>query len=204
MQKTTRQRILEIIQRNQSLSTRDIALILGLTNANIRHHLISLKNDSLIEIIGQKHESRGRPTYIYGLSSLFLGSGMDILCSVLLDECFDNVSENEQKRRLKSLAKRLIGKIGIGRNETRAQKLNELTERLNREHIFTRWQASAFGAQITFLRCPYRQMIDNHPQLCILDNFVLEEYTGLKVEQLEKLIPTNLGPPRCVFQIRET
>jgi predicted ArsR family transcriptional regulator len=204
VQKTTRQRVLETIQRNQALSTHEIGLILGLTNANIRHHIVALKNDSLIEIVGRKHDSRGRPTHIYGLSEQFLGNGLDILSTILLEEYFDQVSESEQRRRLKALAKRLILNLGRGGNGAKSHQLKELTDKLNGIHFFTRWQAGALGAQITFLHCPYSQVIDDNPQLCILDNFILEEYIGLKVEQIEKLAPTLSGTRQCVFQIRDT
>jgi len=204
MQKTTRQRVLEIIQRNQALSTHEIAVILGLTDANIRHHLVSLKNDSLIEIVGRKKDYRGRPTHIYGLSEQLLGNGMDILGTILLEEYVDQVSESELRKRLRALATRLVIKIGRGGKETRSRQLNEMTERLNEIHIFTHWQASAYGAQITFLRCPYGQIINNNPQLCILDTLILEEYSGMKVELIEKLTPTMLGTRHCVFQIQDT
>ena len=203
MHKTTRQKILEIIEKHQAISTQEIGIILGLTKANIRHHLTTLIKYSLIEIVGQIHDSRGRPTLIYGLSGRLLGDGMDILATILLEELQAGVKDDERIVKLKDMSKRLVDKINRSDIDHKSKRLSELVEKLNGSHISIYWQASSSGPQIIFLRCPYARIINEHPELCNFDNFILEEFLGLKVIQISKLTPTSKGTKQCVFQIDE-
>jgi hypothetical protein len=49
--------------------------------------------------------------------------------------------------------------------------------------------------------CPYRRILDDHPELCQLDASLLEYFLDMSVRQIEKLDINAKGLPQCVFLI---
>ena len=204
MRKTTREKILEIIRRRQTISTEELGNILGLTLANVRHHLQILKNESLIEIVSQKKDTPGRPTNIYGLSDRMLDDGRKQLLLIALEELFDSLDEEAKKKKIRKLAASLADKLGRCDSDLGPQQLTLFLEKVKYFHYFPHWQASPSGAQIIFTRCPYKSIINQYPQLCVYDRYILEEYFGVQVDLIEKMVPPNGGTNQCLFQLYET
>jgi predicted ArsR family transcriptional regulator len=66
MKPTTRLRILDHIRKYQTASVKEMSIQMGMSGANIRHHLAVLENNDLIEVVGMRQEGRGRPRQVYG------------------------------------------------------------------------------------------------------------------------------------------
>jgi DeoR family suf operon transcriptional repressor len=66
---TTRRAILNLLKREGSLTAADVAVALSLTPAAIRLQLAHLEEDGLLERDEAPSGRRGRPTYLYRLSS---------------------------------------------------------------------------------------------------------------------------------------
>jgi predicted ArsR family transcriptional regulator len=81
-------------------------------------------------------------------------------------------------------------------------RLTETIENLNQMHYQSRWEAGATGARVILGHCPYAAIIENHPELCRMDAFVLEESLGLSAEQITKLERPGQGMPQCVFLVK--
>lgn len=202
MNTPTRLRIIDYLKKQHAASAKDLGLALGMTRANIRHHLVVLENNELVEVIGQHKEGRGRPKNIYGISHRMLGDGLEELSSALLCEWLGDVPEEIQIAKLESLAARL-GKGFAGTGTTPLpKKLTELVRSLNRLHYQARWEAGAMGARIVLGHCPFSAIIDSHPELCRVDALLLEKsMTGQHVEQAVKLEKIGQGLPQCIFTI---
>ncbi len=201
MHPTTRSRILDYLRKYQAASVGDLSRALAKTGANIRHHLAVLESDDLIEIISQRREDRGRPGSIYGLSRRVLGNGLDELAKSLLTLWSRNATESELEAHLRSVAAQLGGDNPPGRDIFPTQRLSRLVDRLNEMHYQARWEAGVRGPNIILGYCPYAAIIANHPELCRVDAYLLEQWTGSAVEQTGRLQTGAKGFPICAFQV---
>jgi len=202
MMPTTRVRILEYIRRFQTASVAELAHTLGMTGANIRHHLAVLESDGMIEMVGQRKEGRGRPLGVYGLSRRMLGDGLDELVGALFDVWLDGASGEVRKMGLGSVAGRLAGKNTPDSTTAIPRRLTQAINRLNELHYQARWEASAEGPRLILGHCPYKAIVADYPELCLMDGFLLETQLALPVEQTEKLLTSSLGLPFCAFLVK--
>jgi predicted ArsR family transcriptional regulator len=197
MKPTTRLRILDYFRKHQTASVRELSRLLGMTGANVRHHLAILESIDLIEIIGMRKEGRGRPLHVYGLSRQVRGDGLDKLAGTMFDIWLGGMAEEKQDTALRSVAERLAG-ITDGKG-TVTKRLVWAVARLNELHYQARWEASAAGPRIILGHCPYAAIVADHPELCRMDEFLLETRLGAPVTQTVKLQLNDKGLPYCAF-----
>jgi predicted ArsR family transcriptional regulator len=198
MKPTTRQHILEYFRKNQSTSAKELSLLMGLTGANIRHHLAVLEDYGLIEVIGHRQEGRGRPNQIFGLSRQVLGDGLDKLAGAILDVWLDElVTKVELDKRILLVAEKLAGNVEP--NTPVMKRLGQTIEKLNELRYQARWEASAAGPRLILGHCPYAAIIDDHPELCRMDEILLAGRLGSSIEQIAKLQMSEKGLPFCAF-----
>jgi predicted ArsR family transcriptional regulator len=196
---TTRFRILEYIRKYQAASVKELSTLLGMSGANIRHHLSLLESNDLIESVGFRNDGRGRPGKVFGLSRRVLGDGLDTLSGSLLSLWMESVQGENLEAGLKSLAGRIAGQTQASQPEMK--QLMGTVRRLNELHYQARWEAGASGARILLGHCPYAAIISDHPELCRMDAFLLEEKLAASVVQTAKLLMNDKGLPYCAFQM---
>jgi predicted ArsR family transcriptional regulator len=197
MNLTTRLRILDHFRKHQTASVRELSRLLGMTGANIRHHLAILESNDLIEIIGMRNEGRGRPLHVYGLSRRVQGDGLDNLSGALLDIWNARSEGIDRLISLQSVSERMAG--AFDENIPLMKRLVRTVERLNELHYQARWEASAAGPRIILGHCPYVAIISGHPELCQMDTFLLELRLGQTVIQTSKLQLNDKSLPFCAF-----
>lgn len=208
---TIREQVLEYVHAQQSVTTGEVASLLGTTRANARHHLVILKRQGFIEVIGTRPaEGKGRPTLLYGLSQNKKGDNFAALSSALLSQTTRTDDEADQTQLFEDLADRILQMIGnnfqpAGQNEFTSgnltQRLYIAIQLLNRMNYHARWEAHQEAPHIRLGNCPYSAVIHKHPELCQLDSVLLRQLTGEKVVQTEKLIETSRGLRYCAFVI---
>jgi len=201
MKPTTRLRILDHIRKHQTASVRELSALIGKTGANIRHHLVMLESNNLIEVIGLRKKGLGRPIQIYGLSQQVLGDGLGTLGGSILDLWLGSMAVERKEESLRKLAERMAGSADLG-NPIMKQLVGTVN-RLNEIHYQARWEASATGPRIILGHCPYAAIIKEHPELCQMDAFLLEKRLDQTIEQTAKLQLSDKGLPYCAFQIVE-
>lgn len=198
---TTRQRILQYLEKNRQATTTELSQVLDLTQANIRHHLNVLEEDGKVEAVGEiPAGGRGRPTVIYMTSRGEQSHALDLLTSLLLLMGQEHTNPQQQQAFLSRLAK------SFASNEPQAGsmtlRLSNATQYLNEFHYKAHWEAHASAPHILFGQCPFSQIITQHPELCQMDKYLLEHLTGEEVEQLEKQTRAPLGPDYCKFVLK--
>lgn len=191
MPTTTRQKILDYLNRNRTVSSREIARALHMTPANARHHLGILAADGRVEVINQRQVGRGRPEKVYHLAGTLLGDNLSALADALLAEAAGKVE-------LEALGKRIAGESDtVG--QPLMHRLASTVNRLNEMHYQSRWEAGAEGPRIVLGHCPYAAVIEKHPELCQMDAALLERLLSGKVNQFAKLEIGAGGMPYCAF-----
>ncbi len=197
----TRLRILDYLRKHQAASALELSRALGMTVANIRHHLAVLAANDLVQAVGRRREGLGRPKQVYGLSRRLLGDGLDELSGRLLSEWLGGLPEEQRDPALRRLADRLAGPAA-GQGGALPARLARLVQRLDALHYQARWEAGPTGARILLGHCPYAAIIADHPELCRMDAFLLEAFLGLPLTQTAKLERAASGLPQCIFVAR--
>jgi len=201
---TTRQYILNFLQRRQTATSLEITRSLHLTRANIRHHLNVLVQEGVVQIRSQRHlAGRGRPELIYGLTHKITQHNLDTLLDVLLERIMLQSMQAEKAAFLQDLAARILTSKGWqpSLNLSFSVRLFNCTQNLNSMNYEFRWEAHARAPQIILGHCPYAAIIAKHPELCEFDQYLLEGMLGMPVFQTAHLDPTPSGIPQCVFQV---
>ena len=208
---TSRQRILEFIDRNNTVTTAEISRAMGLTQANIRHHLSILQDHSLVKIRGERPpQGKGRPARLYSLSSKFKGNNLEILLSSILTEL-----EQDDKTELKNVLARVACRIAehtgsLTKQDFESDSSKQLTmrlmstvESLSGLNYRAHWEAHIDGPQIILGNCPYLSILDEHPQLCFFDKLLIQELISSSVEHKVRLNKDERNIPYCMFRVTQ-
>ncbi len=201
MRPTTRLRIIDYLRKQQTGTVRELSRALGMTGANIRHHLVVLEGTDLIEVLGQRRQGRGRPVQVYGLSRRLLGDALDELSSALLEQRLSALQEEEHDASLIALAHRMGAADPADSSLALARRLAATVARLNELHYQARWEASPSGPRLILGHCPYAAIIERHPELCRMDALLLQERLGQGATQTAKLERSSRGETFCAFII---
>ena len=197
--KTTRQLLCEHLQLKRTASAAELARALRLTPANIRHHLSALITEGVVEKVGQRPPSgRGRPVQLFGLVEQLSRNNLALLVKALLTEMEKECSDSERESIFKRLAAHLLGADGPTAR-TLAQRYVQAVQHLNTINYQARWEAHARAPRVILSHCPYAAVIQDHPELCLLDQYLLEALLGEDVRQVAKLEKTAHGDRQCIF-----
>lgn len=187
---TVRRKVLAYFDKARTASTREISRALKMSAATVRHHLRVLVSDGRLEIAAVRgRDARGRPEKIYSLPRSALGNNLAALSDALLTESGSRVS-------MEALAERLAGETSSV-NQPLAKRLNLTVEKLNQMNYHARWEAGPEGPRILFGHCPYALILEKHPELCRMDQAMLQKLTGQPARQIFRT--GKDGSTVCVF-----
>ena len=199
----SRQKILEYILEHQSTTVEELSKVFKVTPANIRHHLSILTQQGSIKVIGQKSDaSRGRPAQIYSSSQQTDQNNLDKLADAVLSTLLQNCEVNDRELMISQIA-HLMGLNEKTEFTNPTARLYSAIRSLNRMSYQAHWEAHISNPRIILDHCPYRKIIDRHPELCQMDGSLLTSLLGNTVKQVEKLSINTKGLPHCVFLINE-
>ena len=209
---TSRQHVLDYISSQPAVTAPDVARALQMTGANARHHLAILETRGSIEVIGLRPaQGRGRPAKLYRVSSKKKWDNLGLLVSAFLDEFVVDVNEAHRISTIQKLVRRLIkGVLESGAfsevkdqeaSATLTQRLSTSIAVLNELNYMARWEAHADAPHVILGQCPYALIIAKHPQLCQVDNVLLEELLGVRVVQSAKQALDTRGLRYCAFSL---
>jgi DeoR family suf operon transcriptional repressor len=219
---TSRQRILDYIRRHRYITAGEISRVLRMTPANARHHLAILAEQGLVEVVSTRPTGgKGRPSQVFSPTGQDLGGSLEQLAHAMLDILEKSVTVEADNSSLRLLALRLAkGKAERDANDGAQEELDSepdqynagshLTQRLyasvsrlNDLGYAARWEARSDAPRVILGHCPYARILDDHPQLCRMDEFLLEDLLQAPVEQVAKLARDVLGAPFCMFVVHE-
>lgn len=198
-----RQKILNFIYEQQSTTVEELSRVFNVTQANIRHHLSILMGQGTVKVIGQKAAHfRGRQALIYSCTQRISQNNLDNLAEVLLSMSIQNTKSDDLVPILKKIANMLVVKYPVDiTNPTR--RLYSSIRILNHMGYQAHWEAHLENPRIMMGHCPYRAALDQHPELCQMDAFILEELSGKPARQLEKLEVNDRCLPQCIFLLNQ-
>jgi len=195
----SRQKILNYIVEQRSTTVEELSRVFKVTPANIRHHLSILVGQGSVQVIGQKAATlRGRPAQIYSSTQLTTQNNLNHLTEALLSTLLQNSGFDEFDQSLNKIAGKMVANFNLDTyNPT--QRLYSSIRILNRMNYQAHWEAHIENPHIMLGHCPYRAILDHHPEICQMDAFVLQELLGTPVRQVEMLTLNPKGLSECVF-----
>ncbi|GAB4398394.1 MAG: hypothetical protein OHK0052_21440 [Anaerolineales bacterium] len=192
---TTRQQILTYLQQHHTATAADLARVLHLTAANVRHHLGILLQEEQIRIIAARsRKGAGRPRQVYALNHP--ADNLQALLTALLN----SLPPETLAPTLQQTAQTLLARAPA--TNPAAPRLNQAIQRLNSLHYQARWEARPDSPRITLSHCPYAAILPQHPELCQMDAHLLTQLLNAPVEQTARLEPTPHGTQQCIFRLR--
>ena len=203
MIENSKRQILDYLYQYHTATTSELSTKLSLTKADIRYHLKELIRDKKIvceAIPFKKNRGRGRPGYLYRIASNELNNNYQSLCHYLLVTFINPIGEEETKQNQLSLLSKSMILDSPQTSQSLTGRLIKLIDCLNQQHYQATWHSTPTGPIIQFKNCPYASIWQDHPDLCQLDQLLIENGTGksvsLKHHQFEK------DSNSCVFFLK--
>ena len=203
MNSTTRSYILFFLRKHHTATNTELSRFLGTSKPNIQHHLKKLLYENQIEIIQGitlSQSKPGRPELVYKLSKPARSQNLPQLCDLLLDRLFSTHGSHQEKdKHIKAIANGLLA--GACKKKNFSLCLTKLVACLNQKGYASRWEAHKNGPRIILANCPYSEIIENHPELCEMDQLAIRGYLEVSAMQVQKIDLQSLEKTECIFLI---
>ena len=200
---TARQKILSYIREQQIATVDELSRVFHVTPANIRHHLSILVGQGSLKVVGQKaNPGKGRPAQIFSAAQQSDQNNLIQMTDTLLTTLLGASPPGEPNAVLQDIARHLVNKNIVDKhNPTR--RMYSSIRALNRMSYQAHWEAHIDNPRIMFGHCPYLSLIGDHPEICKLDAFLLQEFLDSPVHQAARLAVDAKGLPECVFLVNQ-
>ncbi len=201
---STRTRIIQYLKVNPDSAAAEIGQALSMSAANIRHHLHVLDQAGLVEFTKfLPPNGRSHPIYRYHLTSRSQLNNLDILADILLQELSMRSTSVDFDLLLHSVANHLMNRMDFHSTANRhlTPRLTETVLCLNEFNYQSRWEARSPSPLFIFGHCPYFIILDRHPEMCQMDQFLLEKLIQTPVKQSAQVGKGSPPSPICSFAI---
>lgn len=193
--------ILNYLQRQGQATIKELEQALGVSSTAVREQLAHLVADNLVRTSTVRN-GPGRPHFVYKLTEkaqALFPKQYDLLINLLLHELVASEGREKVDALLERVSQRMVQDYAdrLSAADVR-ERLNELRVVLEAQGIPAEVQQS--GDSIQLYACPYFDVAQEHPQVCIMERQMLEGLLGGKVD-LERSI--REGHHNCCFVIRE-
>ncbi len=199
---STRQRILEHLQRSGRASVKELGQLLGLTSTGIRQHLTVLERDGLVDTREERGRV-GRPTLVYSITekadSLFPKT-YDVLASVLLEEIRSTDGNEKLHQLLHKVAQRLAAPYRE-RVEGRpvGQRVEETARIMEEQGCMIDWSENEGEYRIDEYTCPFPKTAARDRAVCALH----VEFVRILSDADTRLTSSLMrGERTCTYRIR--
>ena len=199
--KTTRDRILYTLHKKPASSINDLAEAVDINPISVRHHLGNLQIDGLIKSQEERH-GVGRPRLIYSLTERgaenFPTRYMH-LTSRLLDQLKTSLPESTVSTLFTEMATTMADEYSDQlQGMSMEERLELVREVLSKEGFSIEWEKVENQYHIHEITCPYLQIGQNHPEICIIDQTLISKMLAVPAEKVQCVLD---GSPHCTYVI---
>jgi len=199
---STRQQILEYMQRHGRATVKELGALLGLTSTGIRQHLTVLERDGLVEAREERGRV-GRPTLVYTLTdqadSLF-PKRYDDLAGVILEQ----IRAEEGNERLHHLLGRVAQRLAQPYQDRVAgkdlpQRVQETARIMEEQGCLVDLAENDGAYYIDEYTCPFPKIAEADRAVCALHVEFVRHLTGGDTRLTRSLLR---GERSCTYRIR--
>jgi len=200
---STRQHILEYLQRQGRATVKELGGLLGLTSTGIRQHLTVLERDGLVDT----HEERGRvgrPTLVYSLTEkadALFPKTYDALAAVLLEEIRCSQGNERLHDLLHKVAERMAAPYAE-RIEGRPlpERVRETARIMEEQGCLVDVREAGDGEYyIDEFTCPFPRVAQQDRSVCALHVDFVRVLTGGDTRLTQSLLR---GERACCYRVR--
>lgn len=184
--------ILEHLQKHGESSAAELGRSLGLTPVTIRHHLEAMISEGLIdEPEAQRRSGPGRPQLLYRAASsaeAHQPRSYEHLCLSLIDAARSSLPPLQLSQLILQAGSRvatLVAEQTAGRTEAKADLLFEFFEE---QGYYPSLESLARGLLIQFANCPYLDVSQNAPEVCLFDLELISSFLDRAVRFERRII----------------
>lgn len=199
---SSQSRIIIQLKKSGEASVSDLSRALELTTVTVRHHLQELVIEGVVGTPKpRRRKGPGRPEMAYSLApqaEIDLPGNYQELCTAL-------VKQLDEARSTSSLSEVLAGAgQSLGRafdrngDESRGRRADRIEAFLEERGYFPLWAQEGAGPELRLRNCPYREIAESVPELCLFDQALLAGLTGAEVSLQESIAA---GAATCCFQL---
>ena len=194
----TRAEMLRLLRRSRQTIT-SLAETLRLTDNAVRTHVAALERDGVVEHVGSRRDTGGKPARVYDLTP----SGEELFpkaYALVLAAVVGEIVRTEGREHAIELLRGVGRQIAAGipaaggteaRVEAAAAALRGLGGDVEVRPTEEGWQLQGYG-------CPLSAVTADRPEVCALAQALVEEITGAQVTEC-----CDRGArPKCVFAVR--
>jgi len=199
--KSTRERILQTLLNSPKSTINDLADSVGINAISVRHHLNSMLADGLVTSEEERH-GVGRPRLVYYLTD----EGLERfptryfrLANRLLDQLKDTLPASAIENLFSTMAKDLAEEHARQtKNLSFEEKLNFLKKLLAEEGFIVEWEKVGDNYQIREITCPYLQVGQEHPQVCLVDQTLISMVLSIPAQKISCVLS---GDNHCTYVV---
>jgi predicted ArsR family transcriptional regulator len=199
---TTRQQILEHLQRHGRATVKELGQLLRLTSTGIRQHLTVLERDGLV-LASEERGRVGRPTLVYTLTEkaeTLFPKCYDELATALLEE----IRAEEGSERLYQLLHRVAQRLAESfwervQGKSLAQRVEETALILQEQGCLVDWEQRDGEFFLHEFTCPLSKMAKQDSSVCTLHLELVRLLTGADTRLVRSLLR---GERSCTYRIR--
>jgi predicted ArsR family transcriptional regulator len=199
---STRQQILEYLQRNGRATVKELGKLLGLTSTGIRQHLTVLERDGLVDS-SEERGRVGRPTLVYSLTDkadALFPKTYDELAGLLLEE----VRASQGNQRLHELLNRVAERMAAPYGERvdgrpLPERVEETALIMEGQGCLVETRASDEEFFIDEFTCPFPKVAQDDPAICALHVNFVRILSGGDTRLTRSLLR---GERACTYRIR--
>jgi predicted ArsR family transcriptional regulator len=199
---TTRQQILEYLQRHGRATVKELGQLLRLTSTGIRQHLTVLERDGLV--LAREERGRvGRPTLVYTLTEkaeALFPSSYDELATALLEE----IRASEGSERLYQLLQRVAQRMAEAfwervQGKSLAQRVKETALILQEQGCLVDWEQQNGEFFLHEFTCPFSKVAKQDSSVCTLHLELVRLLTAADTRLVRSLLRSERA---CTYRIR--
>jgi DeoR family transcriptional regulator, suf operon transcriptional repressor len=200
--KSTRDRILQTLLRHPRSTINELAEAVGINPISVRHHLTNLQVEGLVAAEEERH-GVGRPRLVYfltedglekfptrylRLTTRLLAQMKEKLPQPMIGELFKEVAINlaaEHQEQLKGLSVE--------------ERLDALGDLLAEEGFVVEWERKGDEYHIHEITCPYLQIGQSHPEVCMVDQTLISKMLAMPAERIRCILS---GATHCTYVVQ--
>jgi DeoR family transcriptional regulator, suf operon transcriptional repressor len=200
--KSTRDRILQTLLRHPRSTINELAEAVGINPISVRHHLTNLQVEALVTAEEERH-GVGRPRLVYfltedglekfptrylRLTTRLLSQMKEKYPGPMVGDLFKEVATNlaaEHQEQLKGLSVE--------------QRLDALGDLLAEEGFAVEWERKGDEYHIHEITCPYLQVGQSHPEVCIVDQTLISKMLAVPAEKIQCILS---GATHCTYVVQ--
>ena len=200
--KSTRDRILHTLLRHPRSTINELAGAVGINPISVRHHLTNLQVEGLVAAEEERH-GVGRPRLVYfltedglekfptrylRLTTRLISQMKDKYPAIMVGELFREVATGlaaEHEEQLKGLSVE--------------QRLDALGDLLADEGFVVEWERKGDEYHIHEITCPYLQVGQSHPEVCMVDQTLISTMLAVPAEKIQCILS---GATHCTYVVQ--